>query len=114
MGNKAIYKFGASDTAYQDLRGNNLVMWEAIKRCARDGCESADFGRTSVTNEGLRRFKLGWGATERTIEYFKYDLRKRSFVTDSDKASGWHNLVFRSMPPFVSRLAGTFLYKHLG
>ena len=31
---EAIYKYGASDKTYQNLRAANLVMWEAIKRYA--------------------------------------------------------------------------------
>jgi len=31
FGDKAIYKYGASDRKYQHLRANNLVMWEAIR-----------------------------------------------------------------------------------
>jgi len=65
---KAIYKFGASDWAFQHLRGNNLVMWEAIKWCRRSGHASLSFGRTSIANQGLRRFKLGFGTEEYQID----------------------------------------------
>ncbi len=112
LGRRAIYKYGASDEAFQNLRGNNLVMWEAIKWHARQGCHSLHLGRTSLTNEGLRRFKLGWGAAEQRIEYVKYDLRQQCFVTDRDEASGWHNRFFNRMPIFVSRLVGASLYRH--
>ncbi len=73
FGRRAIYKFGASEAASQAARGNNLVMWEGIRFLARSGCESLHFGRTSLTNEGLRRFKLGWGTTEELIRYFQWD-----------------------------------------
>lgn len=112
-GAKAIYKFGASDPALLDSRANNLVMWEAIQWCARAGKKSLNFGRTSLANEGLRRFKLGWGAAEHRINYFKYDFRKNAFVTDRDEVYGWHNRVFRAMPSPVARLAGALLYKHV-
>ena len=44
LGGRAIYKYGASDAAYQHLRGNNLVMWEAMKWLARKGHETIAFG----------------------------------------------------------------------
>ncbi len=113
LGAKAIYKYGASDMAFQRLRGNNLMMWEAAKWYARQGGLSLHFGRTSITNEGLRRFKLGFGTVEKKIEYFKYDVRKARFVTDRDKASGWYNAVFRWIPVPLARRLGTFLYRHL-
>ena len=109
----AIYKYGASDDAYQHLRANNLVMWQAIKRYAQEGCAVLDFGRTSLGNDGLRRFKLGWGTTEHPIEYVKYDLRSGGFVTAQDEAAGWHNHVFRHLPVFLSRAAGRLLYRHI-
>lgn len=113
FGGKAIYKFGASDERLQHLRANNLVMWEAIKWHAKQGFASLDFGRTSLPNAGLRKFKLGWGTTERTVEYVKYDLKTAGFVTTKDAAAGWHNHVFRHMPVFLSRMAGGFLYPHI-
>jgi CelD/BcsL family acetyltransferase involved in cellulose biosynthesis len=112
-GERAIYKFGASDESFQHVRGSSLVMWEAIKRLARHGARTLDMGRTSVGNEGLRRFKLNWGAREYKIEYVKYDLRQNAFVTDRDGATGWHNRVFRALPLGLSRMIGAALYRHL-
>lgn len=112
LGDRAIYKYGASDESFQHLRGTNLVMWEAIKWHARRGVKKLHFGKTSVANEGLRRFKLGWGTREEEIGYFKYDLRKNIFATASDEAFGWHNRIFQLLPSFASRMAGNMLYKH--
>lgn len=113
LGSRAIYKFGASDESFQHLRGPSLVMWEAMKRLARHGARTLDLGRTSIGNEGLRRFKLNWGAQEHTIEYVKYDLRKNVFVTEADVATGWHNRIFRALPEGISRMIGKALYRHL-
>ncbi|HEY5297458.1 MAG TPA: GNAT family N-acetyltransferase [Verrucomicrobiae bacterium] len=112
LGERAIYKYGASDEAFQHLRGSNLVMWEAIKWHLRKGVRKLHFGKTSLANDGLRRFKLGWGAEENKIDYFKYDLHKEKFVGDSDAVSGWHNRLFRLLPGFASRMAGQMLYRH--
>jgi len=113
QGRQAIYKFGASDYAFQHLRPNNLLMWEAIKRYAANGCQQLHLGRTSLANEGLRRFKLGFGAREEKISYYKHDFLKQAFVTDTDRAEGWFNRVFRLMPRPLLRLAGQILYPHL-
>jgi len=112
FGQHAIYKYGASDESFQHLRGNNMVMWEAIKWYRRKGMKRLELGRTSVANEGLRKFKLGWRAEEYPIEYWKYDLRSRRFVADTDAAMGWHNRVFRAMPIIFSRAIGAVLYRH--
>lgn len=112
-GATAIYKFGASDAEGQELRANNLVMWEAIQRYAREGKNILDFGRTSISNEGLRRYKLGWGTQEIKAHYHRYDLQSDTFVQAGDDAVGWHNRVFRAMPAPLSRLAGNMLYRHM-
>jgi hypothetical protein len=113
FGKTAIYKFGASNETFQHLRANNFVMWEAIKWHAQRGFGVLDFGRTSLENEGLRRFKLGWGTQERRIDYFRYDQRKAAFVTARDESSGWHNRIFRMLPVSLSRLIGAASYRHV-
>jgi lipid II:glycine glycyltransferase (peptidoglycan interpeptide bridge formation enzyme) len=112
-GTTALYKFGASDDKFQHLRGNNLVMWAAIKRYAGEGFATFNFGRTSLDNEGLRRFKLGWGATEYPIDYVRYNVRSGSWVTAKDESSGWHNRLFRALPVPLSRLIGAAFYRHV-
>jgi hypothetical protein len=108
-----IYKYGASDERFQEFRGNNSVMWSAIKTYAAQGMEILDFGRTSLRNEGLRRFKLGWGTTETQINYFKYDLRTRQFHASGDDSAGWYNSFFRIMPRALSAWIGALMYKHV-
>jgi aspartyl/asparaginyl beta-hydroxylase (cupin superfamily) len=74
-----------------------------------------DFGRTSFTNNGLRRFKLSWNAEERPIDYFRYNVKTRAVIPTPDKAAeGLHTRVFRSLPQPLTRLIGTAAYKHLG
>jgi hypothetical protein len=108
----ALYKFGASDERFQHLRANNKVMWEAIAWHAQKGFAQLDFGRTSLANAGLRRFKLGWGATEHPIDYVRYDLPAAAFTAGRDESSGWYNRLFRRLPVSLSRVAGALLYKH--
>jgi GNAT acetyltransferase-like protein len=111
---EVFYKYGASDPTFQELRGNNLVMWKAIQWSLRQGAKTLHFGRTSTANQGLRRFKLGWGAEERLVSYYKYDFRKQTFVRDSDKTCGWHVGAFQNLPIFLSRGIGSILYRHIG
>jgi hypothetical protein len=112
LGGRAIYKYGASDFAHQHLRGSNLVMWAAMKWLAQQGAKTLDLGKTSLANEGLRRFKLNLGARERIVVYVKYDLRRKVFVTELDGVVGWHNRVFGALPMWASQIAGRLLYRH--
>ncbi len=112
-GRRAIYKYGASDYAFQQLRPNNLLMWQAIEWFAEHKLESLHLGRTSLTNEGLRRFKLGFGACEERIAYYKFDLARGEFVTDANRERGWYNGIFRRLPTPLLRLIGALIYPHL-
>jgi hypothetical protein len=112
-GRCAIYKFGASDYAFQRLRPNNLLMWAAMKHCFSKGISELHLGRTSLFSDGLRQFKLGFGAAEERIEYARYNLRRSAFVQSVDRAEGILNVAFRSLPLPLLRLAGGFLYGHL-
>ena len=114
FGEKAIYKYGASDKKFQHLRANNLVMWEAIQWYSQNGYKNLCFGRTEPENQGLIQFKSGWGTTEQQINYYRYDLNKGSFVPGSSKVRGFQNKIFRNMPlPILNRI-GSILYKHVG
>jgi hypothetical protein len=114
LGDRAIYKYGASDKKYQRIRANNLVMWEALKWYTENGYKSLCFGRTEPENKGLMQFKNGWGAKKHLIHYYKYDLIKKSFVRDSSKISGIHNSIFKNTPLPLLKLTGSLLYRHMG
>ncbi|MBL9135625.1 MAG: GNAT family N-acetyltransferase [Verrucomicrobiales bacterium] len=107
----ALYKFGASDENYQSLRPNNRVFWEAIQFCMQRGCKSLDLGRTSLANDGLRRFKLGWGSHERRIAYVRYDLATRQVMPTPDATTGWHTRIFQMLPIPVAKLLGRIAYR---
>lgn len=112
FGDHAIYKWGASLDSHQQLRANNFVMWEAIAWHAQHGYATFDFGRTSLMNDGLRRFKRGWGATEYPVTYWQVDLRTGLRGVPRDRAAGWHTALFRHAPPALARWVGSFLYRH--
>jgi len=114
FGNKAIFKYGAFDKTYQHLRASNLVLWEGIRWHQKNGYSNMSFGRTELQNKGLRQFKAGWGAVERKINYYRYDLRTDAFVRGEQKISGFHNIIFSHMPDPLLKLSGELLYRHMG
>jgi hypothetical protein len=113
FGRHAIYKFGASDERLQELRANNLAMSEGIKNLADAGVEILHFGRTEKENEGLRRFKLSWGATEEEIHYARFEMRSGSWKDAHPAGTGLHKHVFRALPASLNRVAGAMIYPHL-
>ncbi|MFZ5877410.1 MAG: lipid II:glycine glycyltransferase FemX [Nitrospirota bacterium] len=114
FGDTAIYKYGASDKSVQHLRANNLVMWEAIKWCSERGARSVCLGRTEPENNGLLQFKRGWGARERGIPYYKYDVRRERFVSESPGLLDGPKKLIHRMPIPLLRVAGSVFYRHIG
>lgn len=114
FGKKLLYKFGASITDNNELRGNFFVMWEAIKKYLSEGFEEFDFGRTELNHEGLQRFKRGWNTDEFFIYTSRYSVKGKIFLTTSTKTDGIHNLIFSHSPIFLLKLVGNSLYKHIG
>lgn len=114
-GKNGIYKYGASDMRYQSLRANNLVMWEAIRWFSRNGFDELCFGRTDLEEDGLVRFKRGWGTHEQKLSYYRYDLKRSAFVDLPPRRTAFGTgHVFERLPiPFL-RLAGMLLYGHMG
>jgi hypothetical protein len=113
FGKNALYKFGASDKKFQELRANNLVMWEGIQSLAQTGAEKLHFGRTECENDGLRRFKLAWDTKEETIDYFRVDPAGRPVLTSPCSKFGFHKRIFGTLPLVLNRLAGSIIYPHL-
>jgi hypothetical protein len=113
FGKKAIYKYGASDGKYQKLRPNNLVMWEAIKWYCHNGCKTFNFGRTEPENHGLLQFKRGWGVKEEIINYYKYDLKRDSFISNGARTKPSYNF-FKHLPIPLLQLTGNLFYRHVG
>ena len=109
----AIYKFGASDNASQELRPNNLLIWETICLLARRGCRLLHFGRTELENEGLRHFKQGWGTTESLVPYSR--LHRVAPVVEGrvQDRLPFYRTAFRRLPLSFNRFAGRLIYPHL-
>jgi len=110
---KVLYKFAASDARFQELRANNLLIWEAIRFYASQGAQTLHFGRTDLTDPGLRRFKLGWGSKEELLQYNRFDFSRHRWSPERPARRGIHNSAFRRMPLIVNRLAGAMIYPHL-
>jgi hypothetical protein len=112
FGDQIIYKYGASDERYQSLRANNLIMWKAMEYGCRQGYKHFDFGKTEPGNEGLRRYKMSWGAEEQTIHYHKYHIAKQRFIVEMTKEQHWTTRIFAGMPTALLKVIGRVLYAH--
>ena len=97
----------------QQLRPNNLLTWKALQWYCEHGFTRLCFGRTERDQEGLRRYKLGWGATEEQIQYYRYDFRQQRFLEGKSTSVRGAALLKRVPAPLL-RMLGYLLYRHCG
>ncbi|MGB2753822.1 MAG: GNAT family N-acetyltransferase [Phycisphaerae bacterium] len=79
---------GASSGTKRNLRPNDALFWEAIKRAMARGCQDFDFMMSSRDDGALIAFKDKWGATRHPFLFFEKDLAWLRF-------RAW-NLAFRA------------------
>jgi len=116
--NSAIYAYGASTRHREmlNMRPNNLLFWQAIRDAAADGYSIFDFGTTHASNEGLLRFKQGWGATTTPLSY-AYSPALSGSSPREHRSGLMFNLAahcFRHMPHGMYRRLSDALTPRLG
>ncbi len=89
------------------------MFWTAIQEAKKRGFEVFDFGRTELGNEGLRKFKQGWGTIEQPLFYSYYPKAPANYKLKFIKDKIITPLIKYS-PKFVCRLSGELLYKYFG
>jgi CelD/BcsL family acetyltransferase involved in cellulose biosynthesis len=105
-----IYKYGASDPEFWELRPNNFLFWQAIRWGCEHGFGLFDWGRTDLDNSGLREFKSGWGAREEQLVYSV--IADRPPAAGSGRAERAMATVIRRSPTWVCRAMGEVLYRY--
>jgi len=108
-----IYKFGASDASTWSLRPNHLLFWHAIRTACEQGYRCFDFGRTDVGQEGLRNFKLSWGAVEEPLVYGTLGGKPESASAAEGMAARMLGPVIRHGPLLLCRAVGETLYRYV-
>jgi CelD/BcsL family acetyltransferase involved in cellulose biosynthesis len=111
-GDVLTYKYGASDARFLQARPNNLLFMEAIRGGCEGGFRVLDLGRTHWGQEGLRAFKLSWGAEERELRY-RHVGGAHSWSAGR-RGERMVAAVIRRSPPLAGRAIGEVLYRHAG
>jgi hypothetical protein len=112
---KALYKFGASIPAFQHLRPNNLLMWQAILRFRSQGFQELSLGRTDLQSDGLLQFKRGWGGEESVTRYHRIELCKALPLKKFPGTShGARERLMKKLPIRLLRGIGSITYRHFG
>lgn len=110
---KAIFKYGASNHIFHQLRPNNLIMWEAINWHREKNCYLLNLGRTDRGDKGLLEYKRSWGGRESELNYFRFSCQKNKYIISPDnKYDSILSLTGKCTPIPMLRLLGKLLYRH--
>jgi hypothetical protein len=108
-----VYKYGCSDSRFNNLGGNPLLFWKAIQDAKHAGHRKFDLGRSETDNSGLISFKENWGATSVPLHYYRQPAQQPASLI-----SGWRGRfaknVFSIMPNSMLSATGKLLYRHIG
>jgi len=110
-GETMIYKYGASNPDALSLRPNDWLLYHALRLATEEGCPRFDFGVSRLEDEGLRRFKRKWGASE-TAVHFEYIVGNGSQSNPHRLPLSIASLAIRYGPPICCRALGRLFYKY--
>ena len=108
-----VFKYGCSDTGFNNLGGTHSLLWKAILEAKREGLHEFDLGRSDLDTPGLVTFKDRWGTTRSVINYLRCSRSPASSVR-----MAWPTRiakpVFARIPDRFLIAAGEKFYRHMG
>jgi hypothetical protein len=108
-----VYKYGCSDTAFQNLGGTAFLLWKTIVEAKAAGLTSMDFGRSDSDNTGLIDFKERWGAKPSKLTYARW-CRNDIPGPATRRSSAFAKQLLSIMPGAILQATGRILYRHAG
>jgi hypothetical protein len=113
--NSLVYKYGCSDSRFNNLGGTLQLFWQTIQEAKAQGAYEFDMGRSDCEDEGLVTFKDHWGASRSTLLYYRYPTINYDHAHSSQgRKMEIAKRIFASAPDWLMIIAGKLLYKHMG
>jgi len=107
------YKYNASDPdCLKTFTPNHLLTWHGIETACREGYRYFDFGRTSVHNTGLVRYKEMWGAKTVDLPYYYYPKVHGINANSENVPYGWAKSLWKRMPDRVAEAASRCVFRY--
>lgn len=107
--------YGGGGDAAREVKGNDFMYWELMRRAAERGIRIFDYGRSKV-GTGSYSFKKNWGFRPEPLHY-EYRLIKAAAVPDVNPLNPKYRLfisLWKRLPLAMTRLIGPHLVKNLG
>jgi len=107
--------YGGGTALAREVKGNDFMYWELMRRSAERGVRVFDYGR-SKRDTGSYSFKKNWGFEPEPLHY-EYVLVKASRVPDVNPLNPKYQRfinIWKRLPLGVTRVIGPHLVKNLG
>ncbi len=107
--------YGGGTELARDLKGNDFMYWEVMRRAVEKGVKIFDFGRSKV-GTGSYSFKKNWGFVPEPL-FYEFYLVKATELPDINPLNPKYQLfiaAWKRLPLLVSQFIGPFLSKDLG
>jgi FemAB-related protein (PEP-CTERM system-associated) len=107
--------YGGSVPVAREVKGNDFMYWELMRRSAERGCRLFDFGR-SKEGTGSYHFKKNWGFEPEPL-FYEYYLVKNREVPEVNPMNPRYRLfieAWKRLPLPVANLIGSRLSPYLG
>lgn len=107
--------YGGSVPLARNLKGNDFMYWELMRRCGERGVKIFDYGRSKV-GAGSYSFKKNWGFTPEPLHY-EYYLVKSASVPEINPNNPKYQVFIKAwqkLPLPVANRLGPLLARKLG
>jgi len=107
------YYGGGTDLA-RELKGNDFMYWEVMRRAVEKGIKVFDYGRSKI-GTGSYNFKKNWGFTPQPL-FYEFYLVKSTAMPDINPLNPKYRLfiaAWKRLPLVVSQVVGPWLSKDL-
>jgi len=107
------YYGGGTDLA-RELKGNDFMYWEVMRRAVEKGIKVFDYGRSKI-GTGSYSFKKNWGFTPQPL-FYEFYLVKSTSLPDINPLNPKYKFfiaAWKRLPLAVSQAIGPWLSKDL-
>ena len=107
--------YGGGTELARELKGNDFMYWEVMRRAVEKGVKIFDYGRSKV-GTGSYSFKKNWGFTPEPL-FYEFHLVKAAELPDINPLNPKYQLfiaAWKRLPLPISQLVGPWLSKDLG
>jgi FemAB-related protein (PEP-CTERM system-associated) len=111
---QALPFYGGGTAQARAVSGNDVMIWETMKRAIARGCRIYDFGR-SKRGTGSFAYKVNWGFAPEPLTY-EYKLRRGDAPPDVNPLNPKYRLfiaAWKRLPLGLSTLLGPMIVRNL-